>query len=119
MTTDRLRRRIEKLLDEAEQALVALDWQHDSNLKTEVEVRFIKEGKSGTRVELEHRHLDRYGARRDQMRGIFDSDRGWGSLLASFARAAEVSRYDGYRIVWKSWTMLPSGSFSVAIRMSS
>jgi hypothetical protein len=51
-------------------------------------VRFIDEGKNGTRVELEHRHLDRYGARRDEMRGIFDSDGGWGGLLASFARAA-------------------------------
>jgi uncharacterized protein YndB with AHSA1/START domain len=66
------------------------DWQHDPNLKTEVEVRFIAEGKDRTRVELEHRHLDRYGARRDQMRGIFDSEGGWTGLLASFARAASA-----------------------------
>jgi uncharacterized protein YndB with AHSA1/START domain len=63
------------------------DWQHDPNLKTEVEVRFIAEGKDRTRVELEHRHLDRYGARRDEMRGIFNSEGGWTGLLASFARA--------------------------------
>jgi uncharacterized protein YndB with AHSA1/START domain len=69
---------------------ISADWRHDANLKTEVEVRFIAEGKDSTRVELEHRHLDRYGARRDQMRGIFDSERGWSGLLASFARAAEV-----------------------------
>jgi hypothetical protein len=55
-----------------------------------VEVRFITEGKDSTRVELEHRHLDRYGARRDEMRGIFDSESGWSGLLASFARAAEA-----------------------------
>jgi hypothetical protein len=30
----------------------------------------------GTRVEFEHRHLDRYGKRRDEMRGIFDSEGG-------------------------------------------
>ncbi len=66
------------------------DWQHDPNLKTEVEVRFIAEGKDRTRVELEHRHLDRYGARRDEMRGIFDSEGGWTGLLASFARAASA-----------------------------
>jgi uncharacterized protein YndB with AHSA1/START domain len=68
---------------------ISADWQRDSNLKTEVEVRFVEEG-DGTRVELEHRHLDRYGARRDQMRGIFDSEGGWSGLLASFVRAAEA-----------------------------
>jgi hypothetical protein len=35
-------------------------------------VRFIPDGKNSTRVELEHRRLDRYGARRDEMRTIFD-----------------------------------------------
>jgi uncharacterized protein YndB with AHSA1/START domain len=69
---------------------ISADWRPDPNLKTEVEVRFIAEGKDGTRVELEHRHLDRYGERRDEMRGIFDSEGGWSSLLASFARAAEA-----------------------------
>jgi hypothetical protein len=66
------------------------DWQHDPNLKTEVEVRFVQEGKEGTRVELEHRHLDCYGPRRDEMHGIFDSESGWSGLLASFTRAAEA-----------------------------
>jgi uncharacterized protein YndB with AHSA1/START domain len=69
---------------------ITADWQHDPNLKTEVEVRFIAEGQDGTRVELEHRYLDRYGARRDEMRGIFDSEVGWSGLLASFARGAEA-----------------------------
>jgi uncharacterized protein YndB with AHSA1/START domain len=69
---------------------ISADWQYDPNLKTEVEVRFISEGKDSTRVELEHRHLDRYGARRDEMRGIFDSEGGWSGLLASFARAASA-----------------------------
>jgi uncharacterized protein YndB with AHSA1/START domain len=64
-------------------------WQYDSSLKTEVEVRFIANG-DRTRVELEHRHLDGYGARRDEMRARFDSEGGWGGLLASFARAAGV-----------------------------
>jgi len=64
------------------------DWQYDPELKTEIEVRFIVEGESRTRVELEHRRLDRYGARRDQMRRIFDSDGDWGRLLEAFARAA-------------------------------
>src|SRR5687768_12071683 len=35
------------------------DWQHDPTLNTEVEVRFIPDGKGRTRVELQHRNLDR------------------------------------------------------------
>jgi hypothetical protein len=68
------------------------DWQYDPDLKTEIEVRFIAEGESVTRIELEHRKLDRYGARRDEMRRIFDTEGDWGRLLAMFAaRAAEGS----------------------------
>jgi uncharacterized protein YndB with AHSA1/START domain len=67
---------------------ITADWQYDPKLKTEVEVRFIAEGKDATRVELEHRHLDRYGARRDEMRRIFDTEGDWGRLLQMFANAA-------------------------------
>jgi len=65
------------------------EWQYDPALKTEVEIRFIAEGERITRVELEHRKLDRFGARRDQMREIFDKTGDWGQLLARFARLAE------------------------------
>jgi uncharacterized protein YndB with AHSA1/START domain len=70
---------------------ISADWQPDPTLKTEIEVRFIAEGADNTRVELEHRHLDRYGARRDEIRTIFDSTGGWGRLLESFARAAAAT----------------------------
>jgi uncharacterized protein YndB with AHSA1/START domain len=71
---------------------ISADWQPDPTLQTEIEIRFIAEGPHATRVELEHRHLDRYGARRDEMRRIFDKEGDWGRLLASFAaRAAEGS----------------------------
>jgi uncharacterized protein YndB with AHSA1/START domain len=65
------------------------DWEYDPDLKTEVEIRFVPEGENGTRVELEHRRLDRYGERRDQMRAVFDTEGDWGRLLAMFARVAE------------------------------
>ncbi|MPZ33689.1 MAG: ATPase [Rhodospirillales bacterium] len=69
---------------------VNADWQYDPDLQTEIEVRFIAQGESATRVELEHRKLDRYGARRDEMRRIFNTEGDWGRLLAMFAaRAAE------------------------------
>jgi hypothetical protein len=53
-------------------------------------VRFVADGENGTRVELEHRRLDRYGARRDEMRTIFDTTGDWGRLLQAFAQAAAV-----------------------------
>ena len=65
---------------------ISADWQYDPTLKTEIEVRFIADGKDRTRVELEHRRLDRYGARRDEMRTIFDSTGDWGRFLESFAQ---------------------------------
>lgn len=66
---------------------ISADWQHDPELQTEVEVRFVPDGDS-TRVELEHRHLERYGQRAQEMRGVFDSDGGWTGLLAAFAKQA-------------------------------
>jgi uncharacterized protein YndB with AHSA1/START domain len=68
---------------------VSADWQYDPDLKTELEVRFIPEGKDATQVELVHRRLDRYGARRDEMRTIFDTTGDWGRLLQAFAQAAQ------------------------------
>ena len=67
---------------------ISADWQYDPTLNTEIEVLFIAEGGNRTRVELVHRHLDRYGARRDEMRRIYDTEGDWGKLLAAFARMA-------------------------------
>ena len=61
-----------------------------STTETEVEVRFIAEGKNSTRVELEHRRLDLYGARSHELLGIFNSEMGWQGLLAAFARSASA-----------------------------
>src|SRR5215831_4134318 len=69
---------------------VTADWQYDPALKTEVEVRFIVEAPTRTRVELEHRKLNRFGARRDEMRDIFDRSGDWGRQLEAFARIAEA-----------------------------
>jgi uncharacterized protein YndB with AHSA1/START domain len=67
---------------------ITADWQYDPALKTEIEIRFIPDGKNATRIELEHRRLDRYGARRDEMRRVFDVEGDWGRLLEGFARVA-------------------------------
>lgn len=68
------------------------DWQFDAKLNTEIEIRFIAQAAERTLVELEHRHLDRFGDRRDQMRRVFDQEGDWGKLLGRFAKLAEESK---------------------------
>ena len=51
-------------------------WQYDPEFLTELEVRFIPED-GGTRVELEHRNLDRFGAAAPEVRAAFDAPDGW------------------------------------------
>lgn len=65
------------------------DWKANTSVKSEVEVRFIPEGPNATRVELEHKRLEAFGARAAEMKGIFDSEGGWNGLLAGFKKAAE------------------------------
>ena len=62
-------------------------WQIETDhAKTsEVEVRFISESDRRTRVELEHRHLDRHGEGWEQFRGALDSEGGWPGCLRRFA----------------------------------
>jgi uncharacterized protein YndB with AHSA1/START domain len=67
---------------------IGADWKYDPNLGTEVEVRFISEGPDTTRVELEHRRLERYGAQAETMQATFDSEGGWDGILRGFAQAA-------------------------------
>jgi uncharacterized protein YndB with AHSA1/START domain len=65
------------------------EWKFDPDLVTEVDVRFIPEGKDATRVELEHRNLERLGEGANALRQQIDSPNGWGALLALFAESAE------------------------------
>jgi len=62
------------------------NWQYDRDFETEVEVRFVADG-SGTRVELEHRNLERFGDKADEIRAAFDSPEGWNGGLQLFAKA--------------------------------
>jgi uncharacterized protein YndB with AHSA1/START domain len=67
---------------------ITCDWRHDADVHTEVDVRFRAQDDGRTRVELEHRGLEAYAERAEEMRGIFDSDGGWRGLLGRFADAA-------------------------------
>ena len=62
-------------------------WQIESDLDktSEVEVRFISETPERTRVELEHRNLDRHGEGWEAARDSVGSDGGWPLYLERFA----------------------------------
>jgi uncharacterized protein YndB with AHSA1/START domain len=66
---------------------ITADWKHDPGLGTEVEVLFRREGE-GTRVELEHRKIERYGSHAEAMLGVFSSERGWSGVLRALAELA-------------------------------
>jgi uncharacterized protein YndB with AHSA1/START domain len=67
------------------------DWQYDASFVTEVEVTFTPEGPSHTRVELEHRNLERFGAAAADLRKGIDAPQGWGLILEPFKKAAEAA----------------------------
>ena len=64
------------------------DWQYHSDLVTEVEILFKPEGPATTRVELEHRHLDRMGEAAAGVRDRIGSPQGWPAKLDMFATVA-------------------------------
>jgi len=61
-------------------------WQIESDLErtSEVEVRFVAESPERTRVELEHRNLDRHGEGWEGARDAVGSDGGWPLYLRRF-----------------------------------
>jgi uncharacterized protein YndB with AHSA1/START domain len=67
---------------------IGADWKYHPDLVTTIEVRFEPEGESRTRVRLEHRDLDAFGADATAMRGTFDEPGAWTATLAAFAEAA-------------------------------
>jgi uncharacterized protein YndB with AHSA1/START domain len=73
------------------------DWklQPDPELTSEVEVRFISDGPDRTRVEVEHRNLERHGAGWEAMRDAVGSPDGWGLGMGRFARYVAGQPLDG------------------------
>jgi uncharacterized protein YndB with AHSA1/START domain len=67
-------------------------WQleTDPQLTSEVEVRFVAEGPNKTRVELEHRNLDRHGPGWQSVSDGVGGDQGWPLYLARYATLLEA-----------------------------
>jgi uncharacterized protein YndB with AHSA1/START domain len=66
---------------------ISAQWkiETDHSRTSEVEVRFIAEGADRTRVELEHRELQRHGDGWEAMRDSVGSPGGWTGGLEAFA----------------------------------
>ncbi len=67
---------------------ISPQWQIETDLgkTSEVEVRFIAEGADKTRVELEHRHIDRHGAGWESEREAVGGEGGWPLYLQRYAQ---------------------------------
>jgi uncharacterized protein YndB with AHSA1/START domain len=65
---------------------ISLQWQveTDHSRSSEVEVRFMAIGDRRTRVELEHRHLDRHGEGWQGMAAAVGGDGGWPLYVNNF-----------------------------------
>jgi uncharacterized protein YndB with AHSA1/START domain len=66
---------------------ISPQWQLETEPEkaSEVEVRFVSESPDRTRVELEHRHLDRHGDGWEGVRESVGSDQGWQLYLSRYA----------------------------------
>jgi uncharacterized protein YndB with AHSA1/START domain len=66
---------------------ISPQWQleADPGNTSEVEVRFVAETQDRTRLELEHRYLDRHGPGWESLRGAVDSDGGWPLYLGRYS----------------------------------
>ena len=73
---------------------ISLQWKVETDLAktSEVEVRFVSETPERTRVELEHRHIDRHGEGWEHMRDGVGSPDGWDSGLRHFAARLQGAR---------------------------
>lgn len=75
---------------------LVLAWQIDGEFKyapdliTEIEVTFTGQDDGTTRVDLEHRHLERMGDLALSGRVRLDAPNGWGLILSLYAEAASA-----------------------------
>jgi uncharacterized protein YndB with AHSA1/START domain len=66
------------------------DWSFSPDLAraSEVALEFISEGPESTRVEFEHRHLERHGSGWEKMREQVGSEGGWPVILNLYVEMA-------------------------------
>ena len=72
---------------------VSPHWQHEPDLakSSEVELRFTALADGTTRVDLEHRNLERHGADAALARERYDAPNAWSGMLQLFREKAEAN----------------------------
>lgn len=67
------------------------DWSFSADMAraSEVALEFVAEGPEKTRVEFEHRHLERHGAGWETMREQVGSEGGWPMILNQYVAATK------------------------------
>lgn len=68
---------------------IGADWKYHVDLVTTIEVRFVAEAPDRTRVTLEHRDLEAYGADAEKMRETFEEPGAWEATLTAYAAGVE------------------------------
>jgi uncharacterized protein YndB with AHSA1/START domain len=69
---------------------VTAQWSFDPAFSTEVELAFTADGPKRTRVEFEHRQLERYAEAAGALRKQLDDRRGWHGSLERYASLAAM-----------------------------
>jgi uncharacterized protein YndB with AHSA1/START domain len=66
---------------------ITTDWkvEADPARRSEIEVRFTDEGDGRTRVDLEHRELQRHGEGWEELAAMFSAPDAWAGTLQAFA----------------------------------
>lgn len=64
---------------------IGADWKFDAALLTEVEATFTPVSDDRTRVDVEHRDLQRLGDRAAGFAEIMSSEKGWSLVLSGYA----------------------------------
>ena len=67
---------------------IGADWKYHADLVSTIEVHFEPLDDGRTRVRLEHRDLDAFGADAAAMRATFERPSAWTATLAAYAEAA-------------------------------
>jgi len=64
-------------------------WKYDPTLITEVEITFTAVASGETRVDLEHRNLERFGEHATRVHDAVGGDRGWLGILKTYVGYTE------------------------------
>ncbi len=64
---------------------VSAEFKFDPSLETEVELSFTAVGERETRVDLEHRNLERFGDKAGQVASQVGAPNGWTKVLGEYA----------------------------------